>query len=172
MMFTKVIFLAVLAFSGLSACAIIPQSERASTGTAPATGTFRLAPTDSPTADETMARREVVRLLQSRGMEESSNAEREVEVTLSRRPPTLGISASAALPEAQTAVPTSATIDARSRNNHILPVCKDAVIRLSIAMVDTSTGTILYRAQAEDRTCRKVSRKLVQELGMQALVGS
>lgn len=168
MSLNKLHVLSMIALAGLSACAIIPQTERASIGTAPATGTFRLAPTDSPTADEAMARREVARLLQSRGMAESSNAAREVEVTLSRRPPTLGISASAALPEAETA----ATIDARSRNKHILPVCKDAVIRLSIAMVDASTGTILYRAQAEDRTCRKVSRKLVQELGMQALVGS
>ena len=168
MSLNKLLSLSTLALTGLAACAIIPQPERASTGTAPATGTFRLAPTDSPAADEAMARREVVRLLQSRGMAESVNAEREVEVTVSRRPPTLGILASAALPEAQTA----ATIDARSRNNHILPVCKDAVIRLSIAMVNANTGAILYRAQAEDRTCRKVSRKLVQELGMQALAGT
>jgi hypothetical protein len=151
----------------LQGCAIIPHSGRASTGIAPVSGSFRLAATEQPTEDEAMARKEVARLLKSRGLTESDQAEREVEVTLSRRPTTLAIATSADGPKPE----EGGTIDAKTRVQHILPLCKDAVIRLSVAMIDVTSGSVIYRAQAEDRTCRKVSRGLVQELGARALSG-
>ncbi len=152
----------------LQGCAIVPHSGQASMGASPASGSFRLAATDQPTEDEAMARKEVVRLLKSRGLTESDQADREVEVTLSRRPTTLAIATSADGPKPK----DGGTIDAKTRVQHILPLCKDAVIRLSVAMIDVKSGAILYRAQAEDRTCNKVSRGLVQQLGARALAGA
>jgi hypothetical protein len=162
--------LAIPLFAGLllQGCAIIPHSGQASVGTAPASGSFRLATTDQPTEDEVMARKEVVRLLKSQGLTESDQADREVEVTLSKRPTTLAIARSAEGPKPQ----ANETVDAKTRVQHILPVCKDSVIRLSVAMIEANTGAILYRAQAEDRTCQKISRKLVQMLAARALAGT
>ncbi len=154
-----------MAAAALPACAIIPEPRRASEGSPVTLSSVSLTePRDAEPASLSIARQAVVSSLISKGLKVSAKSVLEMEVTLSSRPSTMALLAKSGDQKGNSSV-TGAGRAAR------LDLCKDVIIRLSVSLVNLKTGKQLYRAHAEDQTCRALSEPLIKSLADEAMAG-
>jgi hypothetical protein len=149
----------------LTACAIIPEPRRASEGKPVTMSSVMLAEHSEADGPElAIVRKAIAQSLQSKGIEITRMSDVEIDGTLSRRPPTVALFAKSD----EKGSNSSVSGDSRSTR---LDLCKDAIVRLSVSIVNVKTGEQLYRAHAEDQTCRPLTEPLIGSLAKEALAG-
>jgi hypothetical protein len=149
----------------LTACAIIPEPRRASEGGPLTTSSVKMAEIgDDEPALLLVARQAVANALKKKGAELSPKSLLELNVALSSRPPTMGLFAK---PGGQT---SNSSVAGEARATR-LDLCKDAIVRLTVSLINLDTGQQLYRAHAEDQTCRALGEPLIKSLANEAMAG-
>jgi hypothetical protein len=149
----------------LTACAIIPEPRRASEGGPVTLSLVRMAENaQSEPASLSLARKAVAQALTQKGVELSPKSLLELDVALSSRPPTMGLFAK---PGDQT---SNSSVAGEARPTR-LDLCKDSIVRLTVSLINLETGKQLFRAHAEDQTCRALGEPLMKSLANEAMAG-
>ena len=158
-------FILFVSFTALSACAVIPEPRRASEGGPVILSSVRMAENaEGEPISLSFARQAVAQALTQKGVELSPKSLLELDVALSSRPPTMGLFAK---PGGQT---SNSSVAGEGRPAR-LDLCKDAIIRLTVSLINLETGQQLYRAHAEDQTCRTLGEPLIRSLADEAMAG-
>ncbi len=153
----------LIAVAALAACAITPEPRRVSEGSPVPLSSVRLAePREGELAWLAVARQAVAAAITRKGMTVSAQSPLEMDVALSSRPPSVALFAKSG------ALAGIASVAGKDRPAR-LDLCKDAIVRISVSLVDLKTGQQLYRAHAEDQTCRKLGDPLIKSLANQAM---
>lgn len=153
--------------SCVTGCAFIPEPRKASEGASLALSSVQLSdPAEDMSPALELARQAVSRALNKKGVNVAADSPFELDVTLSTRPPEMGLFSR---PKDGEQLGNSSVAGAVRKQR--LDLCKDQVIRLSVSLVSVNSGQQLYRAHAEDQTCRALGKALITTLADEAMAG-
>lgn len=136
----------------LSSCAIVPAPVSSTAGRLDTKTSIMFVESDDASASARNAEGTVRRLLTLQGYKVTASANLGVDVSFSKRPPSVGFDAAASRPDG------SSMGDVRGRKYASrLNLCKEDVYRLTVSITDYRTGMTAFRGFSEEVSCQQPS---------------